>query len=256
MNLLKKIRTERSRTKKEKRSLEKSVIDSVVRFADQIKSPEPAGELTIRLVEHLEGGKSGRKKMEAPYYLQFFSENTREGCLNAGYAAGQTAAYMRFRGISAVILRTIPEWMAHRTEDGAECRVVLAFGGKEVLGHRENDWKERSCVHVDSKEHWSEEILEFIKKQGLIGTEFTHVVFREECLHFLFKTTARKNPDQAAVDAGILIANIMAAAEELWIDLDFVKKSEITETGYLLSVCRREDKWKKENSGEPMVLYA
>lgn len=218
--------------------LERSVLEAMLRYGTQITLPEPSGKLEIGLQESAQG----RKKGEAPYYLQFFSDNSREGWLNAGYAAGQTAAYMKFCGIGAAVLKEVPEHL-QKQKDGLACAAVLAFGCKAAGSKRGKGFssQETSCIRMEPGEQWGEEVLGFVKRHGLTGTEFTHMVFRGGRIHFLLKASARKHPQQAAVDAGILIAGIMAAAEELWIDLEMVKQREITEAGYLLSICRREE---------------
>lgn len=223
--------------------LEKSALDSVLRFADQVTRPEPSEAIVVQLTEGVEGFKRGGYKEKAPYYLQFFSDSSREGWLNAGYAAGQTAAYMRFQGIEASVMQNMPEWMEQNTENGMHCSAVLAFGCQEKGSHKDknSEVQDMACVRLENDEHWSEEIFELLKRRGTTGTEFTHMAFRENKLHFLLKTSARRYPQKAAVDAGVLIASIMAAAEELWIDLEFVKQKSITEAGYLLSVCRKDE---------------
>lgn len=220
--------------------LERSVLEAMLRYGAQITLPEPSGKLEIGLLECAQG----RKKGEAPYYLQFFSDNSREGWLNAGYAAGQTAAYMKFRGIGAAVLKEVPEYLQQKKGNDLQCAAVLAFGYKETDSKRGRtvSFQETSCIRVERGEQWGEEILDYVKASGLAGTEYTHMAFRGGRIHFLLKASARKHPRQAAVDAGVLIAGIMAAAEELWIDLEMVKQKEITEAGYLLSVCRKNER--------------
>lgn len=239
MNLLTRIKEKRMKVQFAAQPLERSVLEAMLRYGAQITLPEPSGKLEIGLLECVQG----RKKGEAPYYLQFFSDNSREGWLNAGYAAEQTAAYMKFCGIGAVVLKEVPEYLQQQ-KNGLACVAVLAFGCKAAGSKRGKgtSFQETSCIRVEPGEQWGEEVLGFVKRHGMTGTEFTHMVFRGGRIHFLLKASARKYPQQAAVDAGILIAGIMAAAEELWIDLEMVKQKEITEAGYLLSVCRKNER--------------
>lgn len=229
--------------------LERSVLEAMLRYGAQITLPEPSGKLEIGLHERVRGSRKGK----APYYLQFFSDNSREGWLNAGYAAGQTAAYMKFCGLGAAVLKEIPEHL-QKQKDGLTCAAVLAFGCKAAGSKRGKGFssQETSCIRMEPGEQWGEEVLGFVKRHGLTGTEFTHMVFRGGRIHFLLKASARKHPQQAAVDAGILIAGIMAAAEELWIDLEMVKQKEITEAGYLLSICRKEEH--RDAAAEPVEV--
>lgn len=238
----------------EKQSLEPEVLDAAVCFAQQAAGLNGAGSLQLCLLKGASLLQAGGRNVQAPYYLQFFSDGSLEECLNAGYAAGQTAAYLRFRGIAAVIPDTVPEWLQPKRAEDMHCSVVLAFGGKEAKqkNSKKSLEQEHPCIRIEKEQAWSGEILDFIKKQGMVRPEYTHMVFRNGSIHFLLKTTARRHPQQAAVDAGIQIANVMAAADELWIDLETVKQKEITEAGYLLSVRHK----KMHHGTAPQIRYA
>lgn len=221
--------------------MEQGLLDAVLRFSDQIAELKPSGSLRISLIEGESLRQAGKRNIQTPYYLQFFSDGSQAGCLNAGYAAGQAAAYLKFRGISVPVLDIVPEWLQSCETSGEQCSAVIGFGTQETKSRtaKKASAQELPCIRVE-KEQWCAEILEFIKKQGLMRPEYTYMVFRNGGIHFLLKTTARRHPQQAAVDAGIQIANVMTAAEELWIDLETVKQKEITEEGYLMSVRHKE----------------
>lgn len=250
MNLFTRIKEKRQKVQFAAHSLDRGVLEAMLSYGAQIPLPESSEILEIRLLENLPVDRRG----EAPYYLLFFSDRSREGWLNAGYAAGQTAAYMKFQGIAASVLREVPEEMKKKRENGLRCAAVLAFGCQETGSRRSKaaSGQEASCIRVERGGQWSEELLEAMKKQGLTGTEFTHMAVRGGQIHFLLKASARKHPQQAAVDAGVLIAGIMAAAEELWIDLELVKQKGITEEGYLMSLCRKGEQ--REESAERIEI--
>lgn len=254
MNLFERIKRKQQAGRFEKQLLETEVIEAIIRFAQQAAGLKEGCGLQIRLAEGESLYGAGGRNVQAPYYLQIFSDGSSEGCLNAGYTAGQTAAYLRFRGISAAIPDIVPEWLQSKPADPLQCSVVLAFG-KGSLKEKNNSrdlQQELPCIRIDNEQAWSGEILDFIKKQGMVRPEYTHMVFRNGSIHFLLKTTARRHPQQAAVDAGIQIANVMAAADELWIDLETVKQKEITEAGYLLSVRHKDI----HHSAAPQIRYA
>lgn len=226
----------------DKQLLDREWLDKIVCFAQQAARLSRKSEVQVQLSEGEALLCAGGKNVRAPYYLQFFSDDSVDGCLNAGYVAGQTAAYLRFCGIAVQISDVIPEWLQDKSARSVCCHSIVMFGGKErkTKNGKSNMQQELPCIRIDNEQSWSGEILEFIKAQGMVRPEYTHMVFRNGSIHFLLKTTARRHPQQAAVDAGIQIANVMAAADELWIDLETVKQKEITEAGYLLSVRHKE----------------
>lgn len=243
----------------DKQLLDREVLDKIVCFAQQAAKLSRSSEVWVQLSEGEGLLSAGGKNVQAPYYLQFFSDDSVDGCLNAGYAAGQTAAYLRFCGITVQISDVIPEWLQSQNAEGVFCHAVVMFGGKELRmkNGRRGMQQELPCIRIDNEQSWSGEILEFIKAQGMVRPEYTHMVFRNGSIHFLLKTTARRHPQQAAVDAGIQIANVMAAADELWIDLETVKQKEITEAGYLLSVRHKEAQHREPRSNAAaQVRYA
>lgn len=240
MNLFTKMRAKGKGRRQEMQSMEQSVLDGILRFASGVTVTESDGNIGVQL---LEGAQlQGRCEIRAPYYLQFLSDGSEQGCLNAGYAAGQTAAYLRLRGIKASVCRSFHEWPVKMDRGELHCLVLLAFGQKGEGGRYSGEGRQErySCIRVDCGEKWSEEVLAFAGKRELLGAQYTRLICRGEQMHFIKKASARKHPQQAAIDAGLLMSDVMTAAEALWIDLEIVKQKGIKEEGYWYSIRQRK----------------
>lgn len=240
MNLFAKIRAKGKDRRLEMQAMEQGILDGILRFASGVTVTDGTGSARVCLVKGAQ--LQGRCEVKAPYYLQFLSDGSEQGCLSAGYAAGQTAAYLRLRGIGAAVCRNFHEWPVRMDQGELQCSALLAFGQKREEGrNRGGNQPERySCIRVGSGEKWSEEVLAFAGKRELLGAQYTRVICRGEQMHFMKKASARKHPQQAAVDAGLLMSDVMTAAEELWIDLEIVKQKGIKEEGYWYSIRQRK----------------
>lgn len=236
--------------------IEDKQLICALHFARMVVLPENGGKMEVILVEKEEKIPCSGKIIQAPYYMQFWAEESRENCLNVGYAAGQTASYLKFCGIPAVILRTVPEELQEHSEktEGMSCVAALAFGYREPGAKCRRYSEDSLCIRKEAGDKWSEEVLSLAARRRMAASEYTQVICKNGVVYFRLKSTAKKHPLCAAVDAGIVIADVMAAADELWIELEMRKQKEISEEGYLLSLCRKEEKNSQKQTGR--IQYA
>lgn len=271
MNLFSGIRKKQTVVKFGMQPIDQRILDGVVNYVEHLPLLAAGGRIYVQVMEELEKGSGS-----VPYYLLLFTDGTEEGYLNAGYASNMVSYFLRFQGIGASVLRESPMRL-HRAEyKGMRCTAALAFGYEtksKSVRHRDAERTESPCILKEQREHWEEEVLNFAKEHFAAVMSSVQIVRQEKWIHFMRKPAGRKNSTASMFEAGAAIAGIMAAAEELWIDLSLVNVQELIaeETGeakvltardsrtealaggrtslehpfqtpeYLISVCRRKE---------------
>lgn len=225
MNLFSGIKKRQPIVKFGMQPIDQNVLDRVVNYVEHLALLTSGGRVYVQLMEELEKGCGS-----VPYYLLIFTEGTEEGYLNAGYASGMASYFLRFQGIAASVLRESPVRL-HKTEYmGMHCTAALAFGhetknrGQHRNGIRET---EQPCILREQRENWEEEVLTFSKEHFSAVMSSIQAVRQEKWIHFMRKPSARKNSFSVMFEAGAAVAGVMAAAEELWIDLAIVNVRDL-----------------------------
>ncbi len=193
---------------------------------------------TLRMMGRT-AGKS--RKTDTPCSLLFFTDGTDAGSLNAGYMAGQCASFLHFLGMESAVLHTVPEGITETLQEGWQFAAALSLDKKYLEENRRADRSSAvsSCIYTENRENWSDELLTFAKSCYPKSFHRIRASRRENWIHFSMKRTARRHGTEAAFEAGMAAANIMAAAEELWVDLEMIKIDADVQEGYLFSVCRK-----------------
>ncbi len=224
--------------------LDPALLDSVLRYAGRLTLPDASASLAYRLAG--QPGQDGRKNGAAPYYLVLSTPG--KDFFSLGYAAGQLALFLRFLGLAARILRELPPSLRTEAERG-RCSAALAFGAAVPDGERRKKTaapSERPCVCREFANNWDAEVLSDARTKLRVSAGAARVLCRDGCIHFMAGATPARKMAAAQFETGIALANVMAAGEELWIDLrivhvDGMEAARPQHQRYMASVCRRED---------------
>lgn len=225
MSLFSRIRKRQTTIKFGMQPIDSGILERVVNYVEHLKLPVAAGKVQVQLMEELEKG-SGN----VPYYLLLFAEGTEEGYLNAGYAASMTSYFLHFQGIQAKVLRESSLRLQKKEYDGMHCLAALAFGleaQKGDLHHSMTADSEIPCILKEQREYWMEEVLDYSQTHFSTTAGAVRIVCQEKWIHFMKKSVNRKCENAAMFEAGCAIAGVMAAAEELWVDLALVDVCEL-----------------------------
>lgn len=264
MRLFFNTRNKRAEERSSLKEIDSSVLACVMDFAKKLEPLKRPASLCVKLVGSPSSRNHGHAAAGMSYYLLIFSEGEEHGYLNAGYAAGQISSYLHFLGISACVLRNPDAWMHLHGEGGKKCAVAVEFG-KALQKGKDRETKEaaeRPCISKEYREEWAEEVLELTRKSFPMQAGHVRVLCRNNCICFMTKTISGRKSAICELEAGIAAANVMSAAEELWIDLTPV---DIGDPRCLISLCRRKDRAeviKKsrnaflENPGKPALEAA
>ncbi|MDO4321539.1 MAG: hypothetical protein Q4C61_03340 [Lachnospiraceae bacterium] len=232
--------------------IDSSILVRIMDFAEKVEPLRRPSSLRVELTEsrRLKAGADatgGNSKAgmdaagPAPYCLLIFSGEEEHGFLNAGYAAGQIASYLHFLGITASILPGTAQWMSQGAAEGEKCAVAVAFGHADSLAPRgkTKEKLEHPCISREYRENWAEEVLDFAKRSYPACSGRVRMLCKKNCICLMPKTLSGRKTAVSELEAGIAAANIMAAAEELWID---VVPVDTGDPRCLIGLCRRKDR--------------
>ena len=214
------------------------LLNRTVEYAQHLILPEKRGTATIQAASAY-GGQGA--------CLLFYTDGTEAGSMNAGYLVGQSLAFLRFLGVEAVIGRVMPEGVLNNPPGAQRFAAALFLEEREcrTTGERRKGREQTAqspCICTENRENWSDELLSFAKARYPRTFRRIRASRKESWIHFAMKRSGKRHAEEDAFEAGMAAANIMTAAEELWVDLEMVKIRAAAPEGYLFSVCRKGDR--------------
>lgn len=218
------------------------------RLREQILSYcEKAARLNDRIATELEildntqkkADVKGLFKVEAPYYLVLYSEDTSGYERNAGYLMEQIVLYLTCKELGSCYLGGAKS--KKTVKNGKKQVMILAFGFPEGKLYRESPLAKRLplselCIF---KEEVGEQMKTALKAARLAPSAYNSqpwrfVVYSEKIYVFAQKggmpvLSARGMRD---FGIGIMLSHIMLAAEELWMELETVTEEPFASKVY------------------------
>ncbi len=235
--------------------LERNVLESALLYAEHLVLPEPSGKAVAYLTEQKRKTAAGDLENEKRYCIRFLSDGTKAGDLDAGYLAGQIASFLRFQGNAGIKLHRITENGKNKFGDlpkpdipwKMNCRAVLTSGEHERTGrHKKHMFSDADPgIYTEKRDNWSEELLAYTRQQYPGTYRRLNSRYKDGWIHFSEKRRAGIHSFADAFDAGLAAAQIMAAAEVLWVELELSQNTACGDTDYLFSVRRKEIKKKR-----------
>lgn len=253
MNLYEAMYARRSVRKYRKEAVEDSIIEGIFRFLDETEPLFP--EIRIRIQVFPEYGKkprfTGISNVSAPHYLALFTEQKEKSEMNAGYVMQQIALYLTSKGVGTCYQGMAGIRGDRKQEEGFSCVMVMAFGYPKNQEKKRESRRlplEELCVFKSRPKTHVQELLEAARlaPSSFNGQPWRFAVY-ENRFHIFSKKASgfrhRKNPHNE-FNFGIMLAHVMVAAEELWVDVDLIKLDNITHIAlpnnqYVLSVILR-----------------
>ncbi len=209
-------------------------LEDILKFADSLPMLIKDSKVEFKLVSNIEQkqGFNGPFAIKAPYYICLSAEKTEDYLLNAGYLMQQLNLYIESKGLGTCFLGAANPGRALKSSMKYDYVISLAFGKSKGPVYR--DPSEANRLPEDELVVYKEEVSSNIRKMleaarlapsSLNNQPWRFVVYKNRIHVF-----ARKNPWFAKpldrmkmIDMGIMMANLLIAAEELWIDVKVAK---------------------------------
>ncbi|MDD3174537.1 MAG: nitroreductase family protein [Herbinix sp.] len=219
--------------------LEWDVIANILDFANNLPMLIEGIAVEFKLVSNIETkqGFRGPFSMKAPYYLCISSEEKEDYLLNAGYLMQQLNLYMVSKGIATCFVIGDP---GHNLKSNMKYKyvVALAFGKTSSPLYRDSSEANRLPEKdvIVYKEEVSSDIKQVLTAARLAPSSYNSqpwrfVVYKNRIHVFTKKNTliTKALDFSKMVDMGIMLANLLLAADELWVDVT-LNKSETLKT--------------------------
>lgn len=239
MNLFEAIQVRQSVRSFQQRAIERSDLDNIFKFKDEIVPIYPDIINDMECIETLEdswGRANGLFVVKAPYYLSYMSEEVKGHYINAGYIMELISLYLSAKGIGSCFqggLKVVEE-----PDEGMKEQIVLSLGYPVHYPHRVVGTAKRMplskiCVF---KEEPNKNITTILKAAALAPSSMNNqpwrfVVYNNRIHVFLKRSNIASlvlNRWQE-IDIGCTLAHVMIAAEEQWMNIEFKEIPSISE---------------------------
>jgi len=228
------------------------IIEDILKFADNLPMLIENTKVEFKLVSNIEQkqGFNGPLAVKAPYYICLSSEKTEDYLLNAGYLMQQLSLYIESKGLGTCFLGAANPGRALKKTMKYDYVISLAFGKSKEPVYRDPSLAKRlpEIELVVYKEEVSSNIHKLLEAARLAPSSLNNQPWRFVVYKNRIHVFAKKNPwfakpldKMKMIDMGIMLANLMIAADELWIDakitkLDAIKNKSFQNNEYVLTV--------------------
>lgn len=218
---------------------DEQVMERIRRFGAELEGLRPAIRVKWSVI-----GPDDRRQVKglflakAPCRMVLYSETCGEYRENAGYLMEQMSLYLHTIGIGSCY-----QGVARlKNDDETELKpvMVMAFGyPAEPLARSRIDFKRHELTKLAKvygafgKNDYK--LLEAARlAPSAMNLQPWRFVVKDGCIHLFVHRPAkagyRMQMDMNLFDAGIAAAHILTAAEELWLDVEYMKLESILET--------------------------
>lgn len=257
MTLYEAVYTRKSIRSFRKDKVEEKILEGMVTFYHEMEPLFPGIETSIEVIDtqsrKTKGRLGGIMNVSAPYYLAIYTEEKEKADMNAGYIMQQLSLYLFGKGIGSCF-QGMGHLKGEMPKAGMRCVILMALGYPKVDMIRDQEEAKRQSLEALCA--WKEQprrfVKEFLEAARLAPSAFNAQPWRfvvyENRVHVFSKQTVGQRRflgKYNEFDFGIMLANIMIAAEQLWVDVDLIRLDNITHmeqpnNRYVISVIMRE----------------
>ncbi len=217
--------------------LEWEEIEGLLEYANQLPMLIDGIAVEFKLVSNIEAkqGFYGPFNVKAPYYLCISSETKEDYMLNAGYLMQQMNLYLIAKGYGTCFLVAYPGSGLKATMK-YEYVVTLAFGKTKSTLYRDSKKAKRLPEKeiVLYKEEVTPDIQQVLSAARLAPSALNSQPWRFVVYKKRIHVFAKKNlfigkalDYNKMIDMGIMMANLLITAEELWVDVTLSKSEAL-----------------------------
>lgn len=239
MNMYEAIFVRKSVKKFVMEELEQTLLDQILQFAKDLPLVMEDADVEFSVVNFMENDNSNRKLLtgKAPYYFYIACDNIPEQLINAGFLMEQMTLYIASRGLGTGIVTHVH--LKSEKIQGLEKEPVLAlaFGKTKDIMYRDsrklNRLPEKEVVVYKTDVNTDVKLM--VKAARLapsyLNSQPWRLVVYDNRIHVFSKKNVFLTDlmnDKKLLDVGVMVANMLLVAEELWIDVQVEKLENIS----------------------------
>ena len=177
--------------------------------------------------------------VHAPYYMVFYSEEAPRYLMNMGYLMEQMVLYMCSLGIATCFIGSNKIKKELHEKNHKKMVGILAFGKSKGSHVRKQSEAKRLpmdelCIFKEVPRQWMRQLLDAARlaPSSLNSQPWRFVVYDNRIHIFSKKHKTEQLKKWDEVNFGIMFANLMTAAEELWLDVDLIRLEDISQKNF------------------------
>lgn len=241
MNLYQMIFKRRSIRKFKKEEVPEQLLKDIIYFGSNIPKLHGNIQMKLELYKNIEERVrvKGLWKVDAPYYLAFYSEETEGYLENAGYILEHVLLYMTGKGLGTCYLKSTR--LPQSGPVGLKQVIVVAFGYPKTLLYRDPATAKRLplkelCVFKEEVGESLKNILRAIRlAPSAMNTQpWRFIVYHDKIFIFSCREFL-PSPSFASmreIGTGIMLAHLTIAAEEMWMNVKMEAEEVMEKKSY------------------------
>lgn len=219
--------------------IESSLLKKLTQFAQEVPLIFEHAKVEFSIIKTIGNEKhtSNIFTVNAPYYFMIACDENPDALMNAGYLAEQITLYLIARGFGTCCLTYGEIKQSDKNELSRKPIIAVGFGKK-----KENMYSDTRKLHrfpekdmTIYKSEVSNDVQLMIKAARLAPSYLSNppcrFVVYDNRIHIFCKKKfflAHTFNQKKYLDIGIMLANILLVAEELWIDISVEKVENIS----------------------------
>lgn len=226
-------------------AIEEKTLKNIMNFVNHLEMLDENQQVQFEIIENPE-------KKGAPYFLVLSAKITEGYELNAGFLMQQVMLYLLTKGLGTLYVPCHKQPV--KSIPGYEPVLMLAFGKTNRKIYREPRKAKRMPLKnlCSFKSELSEDMKHILEAGRMAPSKYNSQPWRfvvyENRIHLFCKkekTMLGSAMKKHRLDAGIALANIYLAAEELWYTseircLENIKEQSFSNNEYLVTILFRK----------------
>lgn len=252
MNLYEAIFVRKSIRKYKMQAIEQTKLDGILHFAESLPMLFDDISVEYKIIDNTTEHQAftGAFLVKAPYYLFIASDTIKNYKINCGYLLQQISLYLTAKGLGSCYLGSAKPRKDILAGLKHEYVLALAFGESEQEVYRIAEKAKRlpeSDIAV-YKTEVKKPVKTLIRAARLAPSSMNSQPWRFVVYNNRIHVFCKKNiflssvlSEIKLIDIGVCLANLLVAAEELWVDVKLLRLDNISSTAfkkneYILSI--------------------
>lgn len=252
MNLYEAIFVRKSIRKYKMQAIEQTKLDGILHFAESLPMLFDDISVEYKIIDNTTEHQAftGAFLVKAPYYLIIASDTVKNYKINCGYLLQQISLYLTAKGLGSCYLDSAKPRKEILVGLQHEYVLALAFGESEQEVYRTAEKAKRlpeSDIAV-YKTEVKKPVKTLIRAARLAPSSMNSQPWRFVVYNNRIHVFCKKNiflssvlSEIKLIDIGVCLANLLVAAEELWVDVKLLRLDNISSTAfkkneYILSI--------------------
>ena len=246
MDLLEAIKQTKAVRKFSFEALSDSIMENIKKRFYELGALDDEIDTDFEIIDnrHSKKVKGGFLSVNAPYYMIFYSKKAPGAYRNIGFIIQQITLHLTSLGLLSKLKHDVKIDKELKVKGSLEACAVMGFGKeKEYESCPEPMTLVQLSVYKDKPKSWVSRLLEMARlTPSYKNSQPWRFLIENNEFHIFYKgrIAGKMNKDEE-IDFGRMLANIVVASDELWLDIKLEKKEDteyksLTKDQYIISV--------------------